>query len=280
MKTILFTLLYFLCLICSTGLLAQDSSRVIPDSNISDSYYHLTIRSVPKLTLQFSGFYDYGVFELSANNNGDFNSDEFIKGENFGVRHGVGGEMTVKIPLQEKGHLRLNVSAAMNIFSSKFSKINVSSNGTPEYVKYDVFSTGIGIENNFTPSFTFKTLIGIKLLASVISGSANLINDSNGAVNGYNIVPAFRLGLCVYSGLEYMLNEKFGLNFGFQFTHANLWLKSTNTSGTGNDIYLDDKKVTPRVPFSGFKQFAFGSFYGGVNYFFGVEKKEYYYKKF
>lgn len=279
MKTKFYILSFIFSFIYTTSLSAQDSAKLLPDT-LQDQFYHLTIRSVPTLTLQFSGFYDYGVFELSANNNGDFSSDEFIKGENFGVRHGIGGELTAKIPLQKTGHFRLNVSAALNIFSSKFSKINVSSNGIPEYVKYNVFSTGIGVENNFTPSFTFKTLIGIKLLGSIISGNANLINDSSAIVSSYNIVPAFRLGLCVYSGLEYMLNEKIGLNFGFQFTHANLWLKSTNTSNTGNDIYLDDKKVTPRVPFSGFKQFAFGSFYGGVSYFFGVEKKEYYYKKF
>lgn len=276
MKTKFYILSFIL--LYTTSLSAQDSATLLPDTS-KDQYYHLTIRTVPTLTLQFSGYYDYGVFELSGNNNGDFSSGEFIRGENFGVRHGIGGEFTAKIPLHKKGFFRLTISSGLNIFSSKYSKINVSSNGTPEYVKYTVFSSGIGFENNFTPTFTFKTLIGIKLLGSLISGSANLIDSTGVNVLSYNIVPAFRLGLTIYSGLEYMLNEKFGLNFGIQFTHANLWLKSTNTSNTGNDIYLNDKKVTPKVPFSGFKQFAFGSFYGGVNYFFGVEKKEYYYKK-
>ena len=94
------------------------------------------------------------------------------------------------------------------------------------------------------------------------------------------IKPAFRLGISVFSGLEYLLNDRIGMNFGFRFNHANLWLKDTKVSDNPNELYLNDKRVIPRIPYSGWRQFAWGSFYGGVNIYFGIRQKSYVMKKF
>jgi hypothetical protein len=241
------------------------------------TYAKLTIRSAPKFTLQISGGYDYGVYELSGNNNGDFSSEEFEKGENFGVRHGFGGSVTLKVALHQKGNIRLNISALYNEFSSKYSKMNVGFYG-PEFVNYDVYSGVIGVENNFTPNFKFKTMVGGGFIASVISGNARIYSE-NSPVD-LNIIPAFRLGVTVFSGAEYALNNWLGVNFGFRFTHANLWFKQTKESDNPNEVYLNDKRVSPRMPYSGFRQFAWGSFNAGVNFYFGIKEKQYIIKQY
>jgi hypothetical protein len=236
----------------------------------------MTIKNAPSFTLQFSGNYDYGVYELSGNNNGDFDSEQLMKGENFGVRHGIGAMVTMKIPLHEQGNLRLNISLMYNKFNSTFNKLLVN-NTEPQFARYNVMSGSVGIENNFTPNYKIKTFIGGGIIASIISGNAKIYNGNS--YNELTIKPAFRLGVSVYSGLEYMLNNKLGFNCGFRFTHANLWLKQSKNSDNANEIYLNDKRVEPRLPYSGFKQFAWGSFFCGLNVYFGISEKEYIYQK-
>jgi hypothetical protein len=236
----------------------------------------MTLHSAPKLTIQFSGSYDFGVYELSGNSNGDFNSNEFVQGMNFGVRHGIGANLTAKYPLHEHGNLRLDVSLLYNRFSSSLTKV-MSVNDEVEFAKYNVFSFVAGIENNFTPSYKIKTYVGAGITASIISGQAKIFSD--GAYNDLSIIPAFRLGVSLFSGLEYMINDRVGFNAGFMFTHANLWLKNSKESSDPGSIYLNDARVQPRLPFSGFKQFAWGSFFTGINYYFGISDKQYVYPK-
>jgi len=138
---------------------------------------------------------------------------------------------------------------------------------------------GIGFENNFTPGYKFKPLVGIGILGSIISGDARVREDTAAAYRSLKILPAFRLGVTLYSGLEYMINNRIGVNCGIKIVHANLWLKDTKVSENPDEIYLNDKRVVPRIPFSGFRQFAWGSIYGGVNIYFGVSQKDYFIKK-
>jgi len=276
MKTYSLILLIPLLMILVSNTPGQDSGSRKLAAN-KTTYAKLTIRSAPKFTLQISGGYDYGVYELSSNENGDFNPEEFEEGDNFGVRHGFGGSATLKIALHQKGNVRMNISTLYNQFSSKFSKLNVGVYGS-EYVKYNVYSVVIGVENNFTPNYRFKTLVGGGLISSVISGNARIVSE-NSPLN-IDIIPAFRLGVTVFSGAEYALNNWLGVNFGFRFTHANLWFKQTKESDNPSEIYLNDKRVTPRAPYSGFRQFAWGSFNAGVNFYFGIKEKQYIIKQF
>ncbi len=235
-------------------------------------YKKMMIRTAPKFTIEFSGYYGFGIFELSANDNGDFAGDEFINGKNFGVRHGIGGDFMLKYPLHEEGHIRLFFSGMFTYFNSEFSKITNTENPT-SFLSYKVYSGIVGIENNFTPNHTFKTLAGIGFIASIISGKGNLrINNANTDIT---IKPAFRLGIQLFSGVEYLLSDRLGLNAGFKFNHANLWLKDSKVCDNTCEIYLNDKRVYPKIPYSGWKQFAWGSFYMGMNIYFGIQQKVY-----
>lgn len=277
---------FFVCvliiqLLSAMSAIGQSSTRPSiaspKDSSVQNRYKMImTVRNAPGFTVQLSGQYDYGVFELSGNNNGDFDSEELKNGENFGVRHGIGSTLTFKIPLHEKGNIRLNISAMYNIFNSTFSKVLVSGKQN-QYAKYNIISGIIGIENNFTPGYKIKTYVGAGIVASLISGKLGLYSDSLNFSES-SVVPAFRLGVRVSSGLEYMLSNSLGVNFGITFTHANLWLKDSKQSEKPGEVYLNDKRVTPKIPFSGFKQFAWGSFSAGINWYFGINEKKYIYK--
>jgi hypothetical protein len=259
---------------------SQGENKKSPDSGYDQSEetkkVKLTIRNAPKITFEFSAMYDYGIYELSSNDNGDLNISQFVNGENFGVRHGFGAIMTAKLPFTENGHLRANISLSYNNFSSKYNKPAMDLTGY-DYVDLNGYTLITGIENNFTPNFIVKTYIGIGITASIISGETQ-ITDSTGPQN-LSINPAFRMGISLNSGLEYMINNKFGFNCGIRFTHANLWFKQSKVSDTPGEINLNDKRVNPKIPYSGFKQFAWGSFFLGINYYIGIHQKEYYYDK-
>lgn len=259
-------------------LFSQDTGKLHLSTSDNSRYLKLTVRSAPVLTLEINGHYDFGVFELSGNNNGDFSSTQFINGENFGVRHGIGGTAILKYTLTEKGYLRLCVISSYNRFSSKYSKYLEDINEAG-YANYNVITFGAGIENSFTPGFKFKPLVGIGLISSIIDGDSRVYDKD---INGYknlSINPAFRLGLTVYSGLEYLINNKIGLNCGIRLVHANLWLKDSKVSDNPNEINLNDARVAPRVPYAGWRQFMWGELYGGVDIYFGITQKDYIIKK-
>ena len=277
MKNYFKALLIFSLFASLSHLYPQDSGLRFKSDTIHDEYYRVVVRTVPSLTLELNGNYDFGIFELSANDNGDFSSLEFKSGENFGVRHGFGLYAAAKFNLQESGHFRLCVSGSYSKFSSKFSKL-LSIQNEEAFAEYAVYTVGIGVENSFTPSYKFKPVVGLSFIASVISGSARLEYPEN-VYTDLDIKPAFRLGLSVCSGIEYLLNNKYGLNCGIRVVHANIWLKDTKVSDNPNEIYLNDKRVVPRIPYSGWRQFAWGELYAGVNYYFGITQKEYVIKK-
>lgn len=278
MKNYLKYLLIFSLLVPLSNLYPQDSGKKEFKDTVRTEYLKAIIRSVPVLTIEVNGNYDFGLFELSANDNGDFSSNEFIGGENFGVRHGFGLMTSVKFNLQESGHFRLCISGGYSRFSSRFNKL-FTVQSEESFADYNVYSLGVGVENSFTPSYKFKPVVGISLIGSIIDGNAQLADPSITGLLSVDIKPAFRLGLSAYSGLEYMVNNKYGLNCGIRIVHANLWLKDTKVSDNPGEIYLNDKRVVPRIPFSGFRQFAWGELYAGVNIYFGIHQKEYIIKK-
>ncbi|HEY3251958.1 MAG TPA: hypothetical protein VGK25_12675 [Ignavibacteria bacterium] len=275
----IFKIVFLFILASSVMVFSQEKAAAPKDSGRAKKQVRLrlTLRNSPSITLEANVMYNYGVYELSGNYNGDFNPEQFIDGENFGVRHGIGGIITAKIPVHEKGNLRANFSISHVIFNSKFNKTLTNAHEY-DFVKYSVFSGIIGIENNFTPNFNFKTYVGIGVIGSLIYGQARITSDE--ITNDLTILPAFRLGVSLNSGLEYMVSNKLGLNCGIRFTHANLWLKQSKTSNNPNEIYLNDARVSPKQPYSGFKQFAWGSFFAGVNLYFGITEKKYTFKKY
>ncbi len=256
-------------LLTSSFLLAQSSSDTSYSGIAPLSVKKLLIRGkAPFLTLQINGYYNTGLMDLAANDNTYFSKQDFVEGRNFGTRYGYGGSITGKIALQKSGYLRLTVSALYNRFQSNF----VISKSPEGKVAYNVFSGSIGLENNFTPDRKFKYYIGFEIISSLISGDAVLSTDSTDF--NLKIKNNFRLGAAASFGFEYAFTNSFGVNLGMKFTHANLLLKESKESANLSETYLNDNKVNVKIPYAGWKQFFFTSFYTGFNFYFGMKNKK------
>lgn len=272
------TIYIILLLIISTAVLySQDgntkvTSRDTAYNSIATTKILNMLKSgkSPKVTLQLSFNYNIGHLDLAANENTYFRKEDFVSGANFGTRYGYGASLTGKIALHKAGNVRLTVTAGYNRFLSNF----VISESPEGKVNYNVFSGGLGIENNFTPQKKFKPYIGFELVASMINGKASLTTDT--ANFELKIKNSLRFGLTINLGFEYAFNNKVGMNLGYKLTHANIVGKKSQVPSILTETYLNDDKVTTGeiVPYGGWKQFLYSSFYAGVNFYFGMKNKK------
>jgi hypothetical protein len=221
----------------------------------------------PSFTIQLTGNYNIGLFDLAANDNTRFWKEDYINGRNFGTRYGYGFSLTGKIPLHKDGYIRLNAGGSFNRFLSNF----VIGEDPEGKVHYNVFSVILGIENSFTPDKRTKPYVGIELLGNFFSGEAQIRN--NGSYDILKIKNSFRIGAALNLGIEYAINNAVGFNIGTRFAHFNLLLKKSTNPVNVIEIPFNDEAVTPKVPYSGWKQFAFLSFRGGINFYFGMKNK-------
>lgn len=222
----------------------------------------------PKLTLQLSFDYNIGHFDLAANENTFFRKEDFVNGSNFGTRYGYGASLTGKIALHKKGNVRLNITGAYNRFQSNFV-ISASPQGK---VAYNVFSGALGIENNFSPNKKIKPYVGVDIIASFINGNATLTTDSTDF--SLKIKNSVRIGVSLNLGFEYSVNNNFGVNLGYKITHANIIGKQSKSSSNLSETYLNDEKLpsgSEPIPYAGWKQFVYSSFYAGVNIYFKMK---------
>lgn len=234
----------------------------------------VTVRTVPVFILQLNGSFNTGALELQAHNGG-FSKNDFIKGKDFGARIGFGVNLTGKIRLNRKGNFWLNAVSGFSGFRSDYFA-DKSEEGA---VVYNHFSWGVGMDYFFTPADRVKYFIGGDILASLIYGKALIPYD----ITIYDpiryrevkINNAFRMGYSLYAGLEYAFEKNVGMNFGFKFTHANLFLKKVTVPTSDNEAYLNDDGTDPPVLYAGWKQFAYGSVFAGLSYYFGVKEKRY-----
>jgi opacity protein-like surface antigen len=228
----------------------------------------ITSGKAPRFTIQVSAFYNYGLMDLAANDNTSFNKNDFVNGRNFGTRYGFGFSLIGKLALHKKGNARLVVTGLYNRLLSNF----VISESPQGKVGYNVFSAALGLENSFTPDRKFKPYIGADIIGSWIGGDAKLSTDTG--IFNLKIKTAFRIGFALNFGFEYAFNNNVGFNLGVKLSHLNALLKDSKVSSNPNETYLNDKYINPPIPYSGWKQFLFSSFYTGFNIYFNMKNKK------
>jgi hypothetical protein len=269
MRKTVVIILAILTLLNSELLLAQRSS--------DSSYYELAPLSIQRLiipgkapvfTLQISGFYNVGLMDLAANDNTIFNKANFVAGRDFGTRYGYGVGFTGKIALHKKGNVRLTLSGYFNRFESNF----VIPRSPEGKVAYNIFSGGLGIENNFTPDRKVKYYVGLEIVPSLINGNATLQTDT---LDFKLIIKnSFRLGLSANLGMEFSFSNYFGINAGMKLVHANILLRESKKSSSIYETYLNDEKTNAIIAYAGWKQFFYATFYTGFNIYFGMKNKK------
>jgi len=267
-KNILFTIIIVFLLGNYTFSQSSDTSYIgIAPQNVQNMLKH---GKAPRVTLQLSFNYNIGLMDLASNDNTNFHLDDFIGGRDFGTRYGYGASLTGKIALHKEGNVRLNVTAAYNRFQSNF----VISESPDGKVSYNMFSGSLGLENCFNPDRPFKPYIGFDIVASFISGSSTFKTDSTDF--NLTIKKAFRIGFDANFGFEYALNNQMGINLGIKLTHANVIGRESKVSPVATETYLNDDKVPTGsvIPFAGWKQFFYSTFYTGVNYYFSMKNRK------
>jgi hypothetical protein len=259
-------------MLCSGRLFSQEIRVDTIKVNKTRTLKIVSVMSVPKFILQFSGSFNSGALELTSHNGG-FSRYDYLTGRNFGARNGFGFNLIGKLPLNKKGQFWLDVITGFARFQSDL----IAKNTEEGSVAYNSINGGIGIEYNFTPYHKVKYFFGANPLLSIITGKATLINPDNNRVD-LKVKSNVRIGYSVFMGLEYAFDRSFGLNTGLRFTHANLLLKKTEDPGTDPvEIGLNDDSTPTENPiqFAGWKQFAYISVYAGISYFFGVKVNRY-----
>ncbi|MCX7877495.1 MAG: hypothetical protein N2510_02515 [Ignavibacteria bacterium] len=225
----------------------------------------------PVFTLQLSFNYNIGHLDLAANDNTYFFASDFISGRNFGTRYGYGANLTGKISLHSEGNFRLNVGTGFNRFQSNFI-ISASPEGK---VSYNVISGSLGFENNFTPDRKFKPFIGTDFTLNLISGEATLTTDSTDF--NLKIKNSLRFGASLNLGFEYAFTDNFGFHLGYKIIYANIVGKKSEKTSSNRETYLNDDKVSGSsepIPYAGWKQFVYSSFYTGFNIYFSMKNKK------
>jgi outer membrane protein W len=225
----------------------------------------------PIVTISLSFNYHVGHLDLAANDNTYFRKSDFVDGRNFGTRYGYGAALTGKIALHKAGNVRLNVTAAYTRFQSNF----VIASSPEGKVAYNIWGFALGFENNFTPNRKFKPFVGLDFLVSLIAGSAQLTTDT--ADFNLKIKNSVRMGASFNLGFEYAFNNYVGMNLGYKLTYANLIGKESKASSNPAETYLNDAKVTSTstyIPFAGWKQFLYSTFYAGMNFYFKMKNRK------
>jgi opacity protein-like surface antigen len=235
----------------------------------------MVVKSFPKFTLQVNLNYNQSFLEFNGTYNNDFHSKDFMNGAALGADKGIGGSVTSKIALSDRGRMRLNLSLNYNNFKTylfgqnhQLADIGKSS--------INIMSFGVGLEHNFTPNYKFKIYLGAEGTGNLISGKSTIwvdVPSTPGYTYDVTITNSFRIGAAIFAGTEYMLNDRMGLSFGFKYNFANLLLKSAKDSSDPNSFPLRDDNSN--LPYSGKKTIAYISITGGVNFYWGVTSKRY-----
>jgi len=260
---------------------AQDNNNNSQNTTLKK---YVVIRNSPSFTLLVNLNYSQSALELAGTFNGDFRSEQFMNGETFGAGKGVGGNITGKYSLGDKGNWRALFSLSFNHIQTYLfgSKPTLADQGESSF---NAFSFGLGLEDNFTPNHNFKIYAAFELIASMINGKAkmwvHIPPESYNYTYNVKFKNSFRVGYTFGGGTEYMLNENIGLNISAWFSHLNLIGKQTaditNTPAANEtiEISLPDGSSKTSALFAGDKNFAFFTIQAGVCFYWGIKEKRY-----
>lgn len=245
----------------------------------TDLVKYMVIRSAPTFTLQISGNFNQSILDLSGTYNDDFHSDDFLNGTDLGADKGYGVSILSKISISPRSHWRANIS--LNYNKVKSFTLDTDKKSEKGHSSFNIFSTGLGLEYNFTPSHKFKIYMAGEMLISMINGKVSVDtvpSDNTLLLTNFTIKNSFRIGAGFYGGSEYMLSNDIGLNLGFKLSFANLLLRNATGSNSDTEFQLRDA-ADPNLKFSGDKSFSFYTLFGGINFYWGITEKRYKYPK-
>ncbi|MFI5144273.1 MAG: opacity family porin [Ignavibacteria bacterium] len=110
--------------------------------------------------------------------------------------------------------------------------------------KINVFTLNLGLLYKFNLDKKLHPILSFDVTGNFLSGTVNFSNSPSKLYTSTDIKSAFRGGLQFGAGLEYMINDYFGLYGGMKYNFVNLIGKQADNSTQTISIALGDKEHT------------------------------------
>jgi len=228
---------------------------------------------LPPYSLQLNLCLNNSILELSGSG---FISENIYDGKTFGAGKGFGASVISKITLGKNSGLTFNQSVMYNrMLSYDFGKSQYDI-GEAEYNAYTI---ALGMEFNFFLGGRYIIFGGIEVNTGLINGISKIWFERRGhplgdSVAKYDFNGSFRMGYGLCFGVEYLLNNQFGLNTGLKFQNLNAFMKQSAGTNDKSEFQIRDDN-SPGLIFAGNKNFVFISFCIGLSYNFGFISKNF-----
>ncbi len=110
--------------------------------------------------------------------------------------------------------------------------------------KINLFTLNLGLLYKFNLDKKLRPMLSFDLTGNLFSGTISFSNAPTSLYTQSDIKSAFRMGFQLGGGLEYLINDYFGLYGGMKYNMANLIGKTADNSTLTASIALGDKEHT------------------------------------
>lgn len=110
--------------------------------------------------------------------------------------------------------------------------------------KINVFTLNLGLLYKFNLDKKLRPMLSFDFTGNFLSGTVNFTSSPTPLYTSADIKSAFRGGIQIGAGLEYMINDYFGLYGGMKYNFVNLIGKSSDNSSQTASIAFGDKGHT------------------------------------
>ncbi|MEO8512376.1 MAG: OmpW family outer membrane protein [Ignavibacteria bacterium] len=226
--------------------------------------------SQPTATVQFIGGYsmplgDYkGTFgetidKFTGGGNPDSNTYFMHAGYNYGI--------FIKVPIKKKSSFSIKGGISFNSFGQSKEYPTSTTTSVTVTLKQSVLGITLGSEYDFGyRKNKIRPFIGAELAGNLFAGS--FVEDYVDSTETFNLKSAFRLGVNVAAGVDFIVHNNIGLLIGAKFAFANLIGKSYAEDERFKYNLNDDKHTVNNVTYPS-KNITYLQFYGGMSFYFG-----------
>lgn len=235
----------------------------------SESQTKYKISKPPKFTLTFALSYNYALSRAYGDIRNctilydTLTGGSIFAGQNYGMLSGGSVMANGKLAVDKRRRIRLTLSLGYSMFYNT-ALDNINKN------QWHLFSGAFGMEYNFAPKAKYRPYIGYELMYTLMFGSWQYgITHEDGDVSEIymKFKPAHRFGMAFNSGVEYMVNKKFGVTFGGRIVWTNVAPKQDKVSDDPYKAYTNDGKEDNGVNIGFRKQIVYFQFVAGISMF-------------
>ena len=173
-----------------------------------------------------------------------------------GYHVGIGG----LLPIEKKNNINFSFGITYTAFSNNIGTIDTTSTtgsavkdanvpaGTPVTFspRINLYTVNLGVTYIFSPKQKFHPLLSLDATGNFFSGNFSYDGASSSSTiyQAADLKSSFRFGLQFGGGLEYRINDGFGVVASLKYNLANLLGKSDESSANTASIAFGDKAHT------------------------------------